>query len=140
MLSSSGEPVPDGPPDIIDVGLSEVWLSEGDSLVVTAFVRHPRGDQALVRGTLLGPGEPTLYGELTRGDNGRWSIAVGWNDVAARLRLNFIDSWDVPMQIRFTDDRGIADERAFKILLRCWPGAPISCVGDCQGTTLPCPG
>jgi hypothetical protein len=129
--SSSTAVALDGPPQVLDIGRSVLSLTTDESTVLTAFVDHPRGDAAVVRGTLFGPGEPAEYGEFLRGDGGRWSIEVGWDDFDAHGDLSFEGELLVELVARFVDDRGEVGERATELPLRCSTISPTACDGSC---------
>lgn len=128
--SSSGGPL-DGPPQVIDLGRSAISLTTGETAVLTAFVEHPRGDAAVVGGTLLGPGSPAEYGAFVRGEGGRWSIEVGWDDIDAHDDLTFERERRVELVARFVDDEGERGERSLQLPLRCSTIAPNACDGSC---------
>ncbi|MBC8071182.1 MAG: hypothetical protein IAG13_22845, partial [Deltaproteobacteria bacterium] len=141
--SSSGAGTFDGPPQVIDIGRSAISLTMGETAVLTAYVEHPRGDAAIVSGTLLGPGEPPEYGAFVRGEGGRWSIEIGWEDVVVHDDLTFERERAVLLVARFVDDEGEQGERSTELPLRCSPLAPNACDGSCadfDSSSLHCGG
>lgn len=122
---------PDGPPDVVDLGASATSLAMDERLTLTAFVQHPRGDEAVSGGVLLGPGAPAEYGAFVRGTNGRWSFEVGWDDVAAHQDLTFEGELVVEVTASFVDDVGMQAQRAIDLVLRCNVLAPNACAGTC---------
>lgn len=129
--SSSSGAIADGPPEIIDIGGTVVTLAEGEATTLTAFVQHPRGDEAVVSGALVDKDGPGSYGAFVRGVGGRWSIDVGWDDVAAHEDLYFEGETTIDLVARFTDDAGLVGESSYGLPLRCIPLAPNSCDGEC---------
>lgn len=128
---STTEAIVDGPPVVLDIGKSATFLEEDERLVITAFVQHPRGAEAVALGELVGPGEPTDYGAFVRGVNGRWSIEIGWADIGARMDLTFENELILDFEARFVDDAGLDGIGEFPIRLRCIPLAPQACHGVC---------
>jgi hypothetical protein len=129
--SSSSGAIGDGPPEILDIGGTVVTLAEGEVTTLTAFVQHPRGDEAVVSGALVGAEGPGSYGAFVRGIGGRWSIDVGWDDVAAHEDLYFDGETTIELVARFVDDAGLVGEASYGLPLRCIPLAPNSCDGKC---------
>lgn len=134
--SGTTSAIADGPPVVIDFGKSEAWVGEGDRVTLTAFVQHPRGDEAVVEGVLSGPGEPVEYGAMVRGVNGRWSIEIGWDDVDAHIDLSFENELVVELVARFVDDAGLEGEGAVELPLQCSPLEPIACDGECADLSV----
>jgi hypothetical protein len=136
--SSSGTTaaIDDGPPVVIDLGKSAAYVGEGERVIVTAFVQHPRGDEAVVAGMLSGPGEPADYGSFTRGVNGRWSIETGWDDVGTHIDLTFVNELDVELVARFVDDAGLEGEGTVVLPHQCTPLGPNACAGECVDVSI----
>lgn len=134
--ASTSAAIVDGPPVVLDLGKSASFLEEDERLTITAFVQHPRGDEAVVEGTLVGPGEPADYGAFVRGVNGRWSIEVGWADVGTHMDLTFLDEMVADFEARFVDDAGLEGVGAIGIRLRCIPLAPQACHGVCADVSV----
>ncbi|HET6583880.1 MAG TPA: hypothetical protein VFG69_10535 [Nannocystaceae bacterium] len=128
--------IEDGPPVVIDFGKSQAYVAEGDRITLTAFVRHPRGDDAVVAGTLFGPGEPAEYGAMVRGVNGRWSIEIGWDDVDAHMDLSFERELVVEVVARFVDDAGLTGEGEVQLPHQCSPLEPTACDGECADLSV----
>lgn len=129
--SSSSGAIVDGPPEILDIGGTVVTLAEDEVTTLTAFVQHPRGDEAVVSGALVDAEGQGSYGAFVRGVGGRWSIDVGWDDIAAHEDLYFEGETTIELVARFVDDAGLVGESIYALPLRCIPLAPNSCDGKC---------
>lgn len=129
--SSSSGAIVDGPPEIIDIGGTAVTLAEDERTTLTAFVQHPRGDAAVVSGTLVDAEGLGSYGAFERGVGGRWSIDVGWTQVAIHQDLYFDGETTIDLVARFVDDAGMIGEATYGLSLRCISLAPHSCDGKC---------
>jgi hypothetical protein len=128
---------------VLDIGRSAISMTVGEHTVLTAFLQHPRGDAAVLEGVLLGPGEPAEYGAFVRGEGGRWSIDVGWDDLAQRMDLSFELELSIDFTARFVDDAGAVGERGVALALHCSTIAPTACDGACAdlaGSNLHCGG
>ncbi len=133
----------DGPPQVLDVGRSALSITEGEDVVLTAFVQHPRGDEAIVSGVIVGPGVPEEYGPFARGEHGRWTIRIAWSQFDARTDLTFDHGIDMPLVARFVDDAGLIGERELALPLHCISLAPNACRGSCtdfEGSSNDCGG
>ena len=134
--SSTSAAIEDGPPVVVDIGKTASFVGPGDRVTMTAFVHHPRGEQAVVAGVLVGPGDPPQYGAFVRGVNGRWSIDVGWDDVDERIDLSFEDELVIEFVARFVDDVGREAEAAIELPHQCTPLAPTACDGECADVDI----
>ncbi len=126
----------DGPPVVVDIGQSQVRITAGEVVVLTAFVSHPLGDDAVVSGQLWGPGEPPQYGEFQRVGPGRWSIELGYDDTESRGPLEYGEFLDVEFTARFEDVRGRDAERVVSVRHDCDVPTSYSCEGVCTNISI----
>ncbi len=126
----------DGPPVVVDIGQSQVRITSGEVVVLTAFVSHPQGDDAVVSGRLWGPGEPADYGEFQPVGPGRWSIELGYDDTESRGRLEYGEFLDVEFTARFEDVQGRTAERDVLVRHDCEISTSYSCAGECISVNI----
>lgn len=129
--SSTSAGIVDGPPEVLDVGRSVSSLTEDDAVVLTAFVRHPRGDAAVVSGTVHVGSDDVPFARFERLQGGRWSLPTSWGQIALHAELHFEDEGVAQLTASFVDDAGLVGELDFDVPLHCPFYAPIACVNRC---------
>lgn len=139
--SGSSSTGPGDPPVVIDIGQDVLLLREGESVVLTVVVFDP--DDDVVSGELFGPGEPSLYGELSSHPNGRWRASVGWDEVDAHASLELDRELELPFTVRFVDAEGHVAEAETSVRAVCGGLTTVACAGVCidaQSDPLHCGG
>ncbi len=123
------DPVPSGPPRILDLGADLTAMTEDDTVTFTAALDDPDGDDDVAWGELRRADDDAVVAAFARARSGRWTASVTWTSLAGTL--SFAGPIEVEVIATFAD---LADERAqaaATLTLYCAGLSGGACVGTC---------
>ena len=112
-----------GGPEVTDISLSTLEITQGESILITAQVTDPDGLDDIVGGSLRSEDLTLTLGNFTQLSPGLYEISLGWDAIQAAQDIVF----DVPLERSFlavfSDTSANEGTRSVNVGLTCGSGA-----------------
>jgi hypothetical protein len=116
-------------PRVLDFRVVPSAITEGETATFTALLRHPNGLEQLVGGRLTSPDGAITYGFFERTAAGTFRVAISWEQLHARLPINFSATAERTLEAVFLDNDGASISARIVLGLMC--GGRVACDGRC---------
>lgn len=125
-------------------------MTEGDTVVITATLDDPDGDEDIADGELRRTDDDaTVLATFEPADSGRWVATLTWTTLVVDGALSFAGATDVELTATFTDLDDHRADATTSFTLFCGGLAGGACAGTCVdldsdashcgGCDQPCP-